>query len=353
LSLGTGASRGRGADRFALAAGRHRGLRLYSLPALRARGRSHHDVRQHAGHLRCLVLARDDRRCDCCAGIGAEPDARDHRQYGRLGRGGARSRYDKEGAVRYQLWPGVVLASHLRRSANRRLPRAERALADAGDPDALLVAAGQLGLGRARRGGPGDGKARPSDQSDGASARSGAVARRTGSLSLAARPGEVASRRGVDFGRARRGAPLLADGIRRGGAPCRDRRVQHAAAGREHPSAAWRILRPAADSKDSVVPGNGRSRSVQPFSAAAAPAAGSTSVSSSDRCSRSLGALRAGAAVRDPGGGQRDGDVAAGHPYGWPSIRRSRSCDTPSPGRLRSRRANSPRRSRRRDIRAR
>ena len=53
-----------------------------------------------------------------------------------------RSRCDKEGAVRHQLRPGVVLASRVRRSRNRGLPCTEGALADADDPRPLTVAAG-------------------------------------------------------------------------------------------------------------------------------------------------------------------------------------------------------------------
>ena len=72
-----------------------------------------------------------------------------------------------------------------------------------------------------------------------------------------------------------------------------------------------------------------------------------------DRRSRSLGALRAGARVRDSRGRQRSRDVAAGHSCRRPSVRRSRSCDSPSPGRSRVRRASSPQRSRPRGNRAR
>jgi len=93
--------------------------------------------------------------------------------------------------------------------------------------------------------------------------------------------------RGLDFGRARRGAAVLADGIRRGGAPCRDRRDQHAAAGRQRRSAGWHALRPAAGSEDPVVFGDGRSGADQSLPPAAAPSP-RTAVIGSDRGARSV-----------------------------------------------------------------
>jgi len=151
----------------------------------------------------------------------------------------------------------------------------------------LLVSLGWVGH---AVGGPGGHQARPPDQSDGTSARCGAVARQPGSFSRAARTGAVNIRNGLDLYRARRGAALLADGIRGSGAPSRIRRAQHAAAGREHPSTGRHTLRPTAGSEDPVVPGNGHCRAVQPFSPAAALAAGSTSLSGGGR-SHSLGSL--------------------------------------------------------------
>lgn len=51
--------------------------------------------------------------------------------------------------------------------------------------------------------------------------------------------GTVAVGCGLDFGRARRGAALLADGIRRGGATGCDWRAEHAIVGRKLPGVGW------------------------------------------------------------------------------------------------------------------
>ena len=156
------------------------------------------------------------------------------------------------------------------RSAGRRLPCAERALADPIHPRRLVVAAGQPGLGRACGRGPRGGQARPSDQSDGAFARRGTVARRVGSFGLAAPAGGIPGGRVLDFSRSRCGATLFADGVCRGCASCRDRRDQHAVAGRERRGADQHTLWPSAGSEAPAVSGDGRRRAIQPFSPAAA-----------------------------------------------------------------------------------
>jgi hypothetical protein len=177
------------------------------------------------------------------------------------------------------------------------------------------------------------------------------VAGRLSSAGLAARTGAVSAGCDLDFDHARRRAALLADGIRRGGAPCCDRCVQRAAAGRQHKGTGWYALWSIAVSQDSVIPGNGHSGALQPFSPAAAPAPGSSSVGVGR--TGSLGALRTRSRVRDTGGRQRLGDMAAGDPYGWPYgwslVRRSRFCGSPSSGRSRTTPANSPQRSRQQD----
>ena len=93
---------------------------------------------------------------------------------------------------------------------------------------------------------------------------------------------------------------------------CRDRRDQHAAAGRQRRSAGWHVLRPTAESEDPVVFGDGRSCADQPFPPAAAPSP-RTAVIGSDRCARSLGALRAGAWCCCSCRGQRSRHLAASH----------------------------------------
>src|SRR6516165_1265286 len=93
--------------------------------------------------------------------IGAEPDVRDHRQYGRIGRCSARSRYDRQSAVRHSFRTGVVLAPLVCRPHNRRLPCDKPALEDARDPRRRIVAPSPPGLGGACRGGSRGNEARP------------------------------------------------------------------------------------------------------------------------------------------------------------------------------------------------
>ncbi len=282
-------------------------FRLYGLDC-----RYHSGVRRCSDRLRCLVLARNDSRCDRRSAIGPEPAARGHREHGGLGRGGARSQYDQHGAVRHQLRARLVLAAAVRISPDRRLPRATGASANAGDPRPLAAVAGQPRLGRACRGGPRDDQARPSDKSNGAFARCGAVARRLGSSKLAARTGAVPS--GAAW------ISVVRDVVPRFSHMGYAAVVLLAATGAINTlllvgsveALAGHALRPTAESEDPVVFGDGRSCADQPFPPGAA-ASPRTAVIGSDRRTRSLGALRAGAWCCRYRRGQRPRHLAAGH----------------------------------------